>query len=76
VVGFFFPLLCFYQTPKKNITKNLAITYKLSTIEGFYHKVNDFVMSLVLKKFCHSFKEIAKKKEEIKIKECVVGVNM
>jgi hypothetical protein len=42
--GFFFFLLCFYQAQKKFfIIKNLVITYKLSTIKGLYHKVNDFV---------------------------------
>jgi hypothetical protein len=45
---FFFPL-CFCQAQKVFfITKNLVITYKLNTIEGFYHKVNNFAMVLVL----------------------------
>jgi len=33
-------------------------------------------MGLIFLNFCHSFKKIAKEKEEIKIKECVIGVNM
>jgi hypothetical protein len=65
----------FLSIPKKFITNNLIITFKLNIIEGFYHKVNDFVMSLVFLKFCHSFKKIAKKKKE-KNQRSVVGVNM
>jgi hypothetical protein len=38
--------------------------------------VNDFVMVLVFFSFCHNPNEIAKKKEEKEIKECVIGVNM
>ncbi len=56
---FFFP--CFYEAKKSFITKNLVIVYKLSTMEGFYYKVNAFVMGLVFLYFCHSFKEISKK---------------
>ncbi len=76
VVGLFFPLhLC--QAQKKIISKNLVITYKLSTIKGFCHKVGDFVIVLVFLNFCHGLKEIAKgKKKEIGIKECVADVNV
>jgi hypothetical protein len=61
VVGLFFPL-CFYQAQKFFITKNLVITYQLSTIDGFYHKVNDFSMVLVFLNFCYNLKEIPKEK--------------
>ncbi len=67
---FFFSPLCFYQSQKTFITNNLIITFKLNIIEGFYHKVNDFVMSLVFLNFCHSFKKIAKKKKRKKSKKC------
>jgi len=73
---FFFPLYVSIKPKKFFITKNLIITYKLSTIEGFYHKVSNFAMGLIFLNFCHSFKEITKGKKEIKINECVVGVNM
>ncbi len=36
------------------ITENLVITYKLSTIEGFYYKVNDFATILGFLGFCHN----------------------
>ncbi len=42
--------LCFFQTQNVFsilITKKLVITYKLSTIEGFYRKMNDFATVLV-----------------------------
>jgi hypothetical protein len=72
----FFPLH-FYQAQNVFfITKNIVITHKLSTIEGFYHKMNNFVMVLVFLIFFHNPNEIAKKKEKKEIKECVVGVNM
>jgi hypothetical protein len=48
------------------ITKNLVIIYKLSKIEDFYHKVNNFAMVLVFKFFCRNFKEITKEKEKEK----------
>jgi hypothetical protein len=61
--GSFFSL-CISLKPKKFfITKNLIIIYKLNTINGFYHKVNDFAMVLVFLSFCYSLKEIAKGKE-------------
>jgi hypothetical protein len=62
--SFFFPLH-FYQAPKIFITKNLVITYKLSIIKGFCHKLRDFVTILVFLSFCHSLKGITKEKEEI-----------
>jgi hypothetical protein len=44
--------LCISIKPKKFfITKNLVIIYKLSTIDRFYHKVNDFAMVLVFLSF-------------------------
>ncbi len=42
VVGPSFSLYVFVKPIKKFITKNLVITYKLSTIEGFYDKVSNF----------------------------------
>lgn len=43
--GGVFSFFTFLLSPKKKfITKNLVITYKFNTIEGFYHKV----------RFCHS----------------------
>ncbi len=45
------------------ITKNLIITYKLSTIEGFYHKMSDSIVVLVFLSFCHSPKKIVKEKK-------------
>jgi len=55
VVGSFFSLYVSIKPKKKFITKNLAITYKLSTIESFYHKVSNFAMGLIFLNFCHSF---------------------
>jgi len=74
--GSFFFLYVFIKFKKFLITKNLVITYQLSTIDGFYHKVNDSSMVLVFFSFCYSFKEIPKEKEKKEIKDCVVGVNM
>ncbi len=74
---FIFFFIKFLSSPKqKFITKNLVITYKLSTIESFYHKVNNFVMVLVFLSFYHNPNEITKENVEKEIKECVVGVNM
>jgi len=74
-VGSFFFLCVFFKPKCFFITKNLVITYKLSTIEGFYHKERDFAMVLVFLSFYYSPKEIANKNKEIEIKECIVGVN-
>lgn len=73
---FFFPLYVSIKLKKFFIIKNLIITYNLSTIEGFYQKMNDFATCLIFLNFFHSFKKIAKKNEKIKINECVVGMNM
>jgi hypothetical protein len=54
---FFFPLYVSIKLKKFFIIKNLIITYKLSTIEGFYHKVNDFATGLIFLNFFHSFKK-------------------
>ncbi len=74
--GSFFFLYISIKPKKFFITKNLVITYKLNTIEGFCHKVRDFIMVLVFLSFCHNPKGITKEGEEIEIKECVVGVNV
>jgi hypothetical protein len=63
VVGLFF--YAFIKFLKKIITKNLVITYKLSTIESFYYKEKNFIITLVFLGFCHSLGKIAK--EEIYI---------
>jgi hypothetical protein len=66
-----------YVKPKKFfITKNLVITYKLSTIDDFYHKVKDFAMVLVFLSSCFNPRKITKEIEEIEIKECVASVNV
>ncbi len=55
---FSFPLR-FYQAYKVFlITKNLVITYKLSTIKGFYHKMNDFSTIMVFLGFCHAYSQL------------------
>jgi hypothetical protein len=46
------------------ITNNLVITYKLSTIEGFYYKERVFATILVFIGFCHILGKIAKEKEK------------
>jgi len=51
---------------KKFYTKNLVITYKLSTIEGFYYKERDFATILVIFGFCHSLGEITKEEKKEK----------
>jgi hypothetical protein len=48
------------------ITKNLIITYKLSTIQSFYFKKRDFVTILVFLGFCHRLGKIAKEEEKIR----------
>jgi len=65
VAGHFFPFYVYVKPIKFFVTKNLVIIYKLSTIEGFYHKVNDFSTILVLNFFCHSPKEIGKKSKNM-----------
>jgi hypothetical protein len=52
----------------------LVVTYKLSTIEDFCHKLKDFITVLVFLSFCHSLKRITKEKEEVEIKKCIVNV--
>jgi hypothetical protein len=75
VVGFFF--LYVSVKPKKFfITKNLVITYKLSTINGFCHKVKDFSMVLGFFSFCLNPREITKEIEKIDIKVCIASVNV
>ncbi len=76
VMGLFFPFTFFFKPKKFFIFKNLVITYKLSTLKGFYHKVRDFVMVLVFLNFCHGPKKIAKEKEKIEIKKYVACVNI
>ncbi len=74
---FFFFSFTFLSSPKSFFYYQESSYYlQLNTIKGFYHKVNDFVMVLVFFSFCHNPNEIAKKKEEKEIKECVIGVNM
>jgi hypothetical protein len=64
----------FFVNPIKFfITKNLVITYKLSTIEGFCHKKNFFATILVFLSFCHNFTK-KKNEKKMKIKECVASV--
>ncbi len=64
---FFFNV--FIKPIKFFIAKNLVITYKLSTIEGFYYKERDFAIILVFFGFYHNPGEIAKK-EKKKRKVC------
>jgi hypothetical protein len=65
-----FSLYIFVKPKRFFISKNLVITYKLSTIKSFCHKVRDFVMVLIFLNFCHGLEEIAKRKE------CVASVNI
>jgi hypothetical protein len=60
--SFFF--YTFIKPRKKIITKNLIITYKISTIQSFYYKEKDFVTILVFLGFCHSLGEIAKEEKK------------
>ncbi len=54
----FFMLL---SSPKSFfITKNLVITYELSTIEGFCHKEKDFATILVFLSYYYSSRKIKK----------------
>jgi hypothetical protein len=57
-MGLFFSLYIYVKSIKFFITKNVVIAYKLSTIEGFYHKVSDFALVVVFLNFCHSPKKI------------------
>jgi len=67
----------FFSSPKSFfITNNFVITYKLSIIEGFYHKVKDFPTILVFISFCHDPRKITKEEKKIEIKKCVINVNM
>jgi hypothetical protein len=74
--GSFFFLYVSIKLKKFFITKNLVITYKLSTINGFYHKVSDFSTILVFLNFCYSLEEIAKKKLKNEIKDCAINMNV
>ncbi len=71
---FFFFIYISIKPKKKFIAKNLVVTYKLSTIEDFCHKLKDFITVLVFLSFCHSLKRITKEKEEVEIKKCIVNV--
>jgi hypothetical protein len=53
----------FVKFNKKNITKNLVLIFKLSTIENFYYIQNDFATILVFLGSCHNLREITKEKE-------------
>jgi len=55
VVGFFLNIYFYHQ--------KMVITYKLSTIKGFYHKRRNFATILVFLDFCHSLGEIIKEKK-------------
>ncbi len=69
----FFSLYVSIKPKKFFITKNVVITYNLSTIKGFYHKERDFATDLVFLSFYCSPRVIAKKRKEIEIKEFVAG---
>ncbi len=62
VVGPFFN--AFVKPRKFFITKNLVITYKLSTMESFYYKERNFTTILVFLGFCHSLGKITKEEKK------------
>ncbi len=53
----------FFKLIKFFIANNLVIAYKLSTIESFYYKKQNFNTILVFLGFCHNPGEIAKEEE-------------
>jgi len=61
VVGPF--LYTFVKLRKFYISKNLAIIFKLNTIESFFYIDKDFTTILVFLNSCHSRREIAKEEE-------------
>jgi hypothetical protein len=73
---FLFSLYVSKNPKKKNYHQESNYYLQIKHNKRFLPQSEPFCHGLGFLYFCHSFKEIAKEKEKIKINEFVVGVNM